>query len=62
LLISPDRWFLYRIATPILASEVDSVLRFHTGNSARYVEAAKARLGEDLLAPHRLKYKALRRG
>ncbi len=62
LIISHDRWFLDRIATHILAYEGDSVLHFHTGNYASYVEDAKARLGEDLLAPHRLKYKTLRRG
>ncbi len=62
LIISHDRWFLDRIATHIIAYEGDSALHFHTGNYASYVEDAKARLGEDMLAPHRLKYKSLRRG
>jgi ATPase subunit of ABC transporter with duplicated ATPase domains len=62
LIISHDRWFLDRIATHIIAYEGDSNVHFHVGNYASYVDDAKARLGDDLLAPHRLKYKALRRG
>jgi ATPase subunit of ABC transporter with duplicated ATPase domains len=62
LIISHDRWFLDRIATHIIAYEGDSHVHFHVGNYASYVDDAKARLGDDLLAPHRLKYKALRRG
>ena len=57
--ISHDRWFLNRIATHILAFEGDSQVTWFEGNYAEYAEDRKARLGEDSMDPHRIKFKKL---
>src|ERR1700723_2636768 len=60
-IISHDRWFLDRIATPILAFEGDSEVVWFEGNYQEYVEDHKKRKGEDAIIPHRLKYKKFKR-
>ncbi|MCE2965264.1 MAG: energy-dependent translational throttle protein EttA [Alphaproteobacteria bacterium] len=58
--ISPDRWFLDRVATHILAFEGDSHVEWFEGNYQAYEEDAKRRLGDEtILNPKRLKYKPL---
>ena len=59
--ISHDRWFLDRIATHILAFEGDSQVTWFEGNFQAYEADRKARLGEDALVPHRIKYRKLTR-
>jgi len=57
--ISPDRWFLDRIATHILAFEGDSQVRFFQGNVSDYEEFRRRELGTAADQPHRIKYKRL---
>ncbi len=57
--ISHDRWFLDRIATHILAFEGDSSVVWFEGNYADYEEDKKRRLGEEVVNPHRIKYKRI---
>lgn len=59
LVISHDRWFLDRVSTHILAFEGDSQVKFFEGSFTEYDEDRKARLGDDALQPHRIKYKKL---
>jgi sulfate-transporting ATPase len=59
--ISHDRWFLDRIATHILAFEGDSKVVFFDGNYSEYEADRIARLGEDAVQPHRIKYRPLTR-
>ncbi len=59
---SHDRWFLDRIATHILAFEVDSRVYWFDGNYAQYEENRRQRLGHDADRPHRIKYRKLQRG
>ncbi|HET6584409.1 MAG TPA: energy-dependent translational throttle protein EttA [Nannocystaceae bacterium] len=59
--ISHDRWFLDRVATHILAFEGDSQVTWFEGNFQGYEADRKARLGEDALVPHRIKYRKLTR-
>lgn len=59
LVISHDRWFLDRIATHILAFEDEGKATWFEGNYSDYEADRKARLGEDALQPHRIKYKKL---
>jgi sulfate-transporting ATPase len=59
--ISHDRWFLDRIATHILAFEVESrVVRFE-GNYSEYEADRRRRLGAEADRPHRIKYRQLTR-
>jgi len=60
-IISHDRFFLYRIATHMLAFEGDSHVAWFEGNFADYEEDKKRRLGIDSVIPHRLKYKKFSR-
>ena len=60
--ISHDRWFLDRIATHILAFEGDSKAVWFDGNYTEYEADRKARLGEAVAQPHRIKYRQLTRG
>ncbi len=60
-IISHDRWFLYRIATHILAFEGDSKVEFFDGNYSEYEADKKRRLGHDADQPHRIKYRSLTR-
>ncbi len=57
--ISHDRWFLDRIATHILAFEGDSQATWFEGNYSEYEADRIARLGEDAVNPHRIKYRKL---
>ncbi len=61
LVVSHDRWFLDRLATHILAFEGDSQTVFLEGSYASYEEDKKRRLGEDAVAPKRIKYRKLTR-
>jgi ATP-binding cassette ChvD family protein len=60
-IISHDRWFLDRVATHILAFEGDSKTVWCEGNYQTYEAQRRQRLGEDALAPHRIRYKRLTR-
>ncbi len=60
MVISHDRWFLDRIATHILACELDSQWVFFDGNYQEYEADKVRRLGEEGARPHRLRFKALR--
>ena len=60
-IISHDRFFLDRIATPILAFEGDSHVEWFEGNFDSYEEDKKRRLGEDAVLPKRIKYKKFAR-
>ena len=57
--ISHDRWFLDRIATHILAFDVESNVVWHEGNYSDYEEDLKRRLGDEALNPHRIKYRRI---
>ena len=59
--ISHDRWFLDRIATHILAFEGDSQVTYFDGTYSEYEKDRKARLGDDAMVPHRIKYRQLTR-
>ena len=56
--ISPDRWFLDRICTHILAFEGDSKLYWYEGSYSEYEAHKKMRLGEDA-EPKRVRYRSL---
>ena len=59
--ISHDRWFLYRIATHVLAFEGDAVVRWFEGNFSDYEVERHKRLGTDADQPHRIRYKPITR-
>jgi len=59
--ISPDRWFLDRLATHILAFEGDSHVEWFEGNFQDYEEDKRRRLGPDATEPSRIKYRPLAR-
>ena len=59
LVISHDRWFLDRIATPILAAEGDSKWTFFDGNYQEYEADKKRRLGEEGAKPKRLRFRPM---
>jgi sulfate-transporting ATPase len=59
LVISHDRWFLDRVATHILAFEGDSTVSWFEGSYSDYESDRKAKLGDDALQPHRVKYRKL---
>jgi ATP-binding cassette ChvD family protein len=61
IVVSHDRWFLDRIATHILAFEGESDVCWFDGNFTEYEEDKKARLGEEAVRPHRIKYRSLTR-
>ena len=61
MVISHDRWFLDRIATPILAAEGDSKWVFFDGNYQEYEADKKRRLGEEGAKPKRIRYKPVTR-
>ena len=60
-IISPDRWFLDRIATHILAYEGDSKVVWFEGNWSEYEADRRKRLGEDADNPKPIRYKTLTR-
>ena len=57
--ISHDRWFLDRIATHILAFEVNSEVVWFEGNFKEYDAYLRRRKGADADQPHRVTYKKL---
>jgi len=59
--ISHDRWFLDRIATHMLAFEVDSKVVWFEGNYQDYEADRRRRLGAEADQPHRIKYRKLTR-
>jgi len=59
--ISHDRWFLDRIATHILAFEVDSTIVWCEGNYSEYEADRRRRLGAAADQPHRIRYRHLTR-
>jgi hypothetical protein len=59
--ISHDRWFLDRVATRILAYEVDSEVVWLEGIYKAYSENLKKRKGPDADQPHRIKRQKLMR-
>ena len=59
--ISPDRWFLDRIATHILAFEGDSKAAWFEGNYSAYEADRRKRLGAAAEQPHRITYRQLTR-
>jgi ATPase subunit of ABC transporter with duplicated ATPase domains len=59
MVISHDRWFLDRIATHMLVFEGESKITWYEGNYSDYEENYKAKLGQDAIQPHRIKYKKL---
>ncbi len=59
--ISHDRWFLDRIATHILAFEVDSTIVWCEGNYSEYEADRRRRLGAAVDQPHRIRYRHLTR-
>jgi len=58
MVISPDRWFLDRVCTHILAFEGESKAVFFEGTYTEYEADHKARCGDQ--QPTRMKYKRLR--
>ena len=61
MVITHDRWFLDRVATHILAFEGNSNVYWFDGNYTEYEADKKARLGEEAVRPHRIKYRQLTR-
>src|SRR5258708_2183175 len=59
MVISPDRWFLDRIATHRVAFEGDSQVTWFEGNFEEYEEHRRALLGEEADRPKRITYKRL---
>ncbi len=59
--ISHDRWFLDRIATHIIAFEVDSKTHWFEGNFSDYEKNKRERLGAAAEIPKRIKYRSLTR-
>ena len=59
--ISHDRWFLDRVATPILAYAGDSKWFWFEGNFESYEKNKIERLGPEAARPHRATYRKLTR-
>jgi ATP-binding cassette ChvD family protein len=59
MVISHDRWFLDRIATHILDYRDEGKINFYEGNYSDYENWLKATQGQDVVEPHRLKYKKI---
>jgi ATPase subunit of ABC transporter with duplicated ATPase domains len=58
--LNPDRWFLDRICTCIIAFEGESIVRMYVGNWSDYEAMMMEKFGKDL-QPHRVKYRTLKR-
>jgi sulfate-transporting ATPase len=56
---SPDRWFLDRIATRIIAFEGNFHVEWFEANYEDYEKDRKKRLGADADTPHRIKYRRI---
>lgn len=59
MVISHDRWFLDRVATHILDYRDEGSINFYEGNYADYEVWLKNTFGQDVVEPHRLKYKRI---
>lgn len=59
MVISHDRWFLDRIATHIMDYRDEGKINFYEGNYTEYAAWLKATYGQDVVEPHRLKYKKI---
>lgn len=59
MVISHDRWFLDRVATHILDYRDEGKINFYEGNYNDYEAWLKANFGQDVVEPHRLKYKRM---
>ncbi len=59
MVISHDRWFLDRVATHILDYRDEGKINFYEGNYMDYEAWLKANFGQDVVEPHRLKYKRI---
>ena len=59
LVISHDRWFLDRVATHILDYRDEGQINFYEGNYTDYSAWLKATYGQEVVEPHRLKYKKI---
>jgi ATP-binding cassette ChvD family protein len=59
MVISHDRWFLDRIATHIMDYRDEGKINFYEGNYTEYATWLKDTYGQDVVEPHRLKYKKI---
>lgn len=59
MVISHDRWFLDRVATHILDYRDEGAVNFYEGNYTDYEAWLKKTYGQDVVEPHRLKYKKI---
>ncbi|MCY7295896.1 energy-dependent translational throttle protein EttA [Alteromonas sp. a30] len=59
MVISHDRWFLDRVATHILDYRDEGNINFYEGNYTDYESWLKDNFGQDVVEPHRLKYKRI---
>lgn len=59
LVISHDRWFLDRVATHIMDYRDEGKINFYEGNYTDYADWLKDTYGQDVVEPHRLKYKRI---
>ena len=59
MVISHDRWFLDRVATHIMDYRDEGKINFFEGNYADYESWLKSEYGQDVVEPHRLKYKKM---
>ncbi|WP_026376973.1 energy-dependent translational throttle protein EttA [Aestuariibacter salexigens] len=59
MVISHDRWFLDRVATHIMDYRDEGKINFYEGNYTDYEAWLKANFGQDVVEPHRLKYKKI---
>jgi len=59
MVISHDRWFLDRVATHIMDYRDEGNINFFEGNYTDYSAWLKETYGEDIVEPHRLKYKKM---
>ncbi|GFD70189.1 energy-dependent translational throttle protein EttA [Alteromonas sp. KUL156] len=59
MVISHDRWFLDRVATHIMDYRDEGNINFFEGNYSDYESWLKQEFGQDIVEPHRLKYKRM---
>lgn len=59
MVISHDRWFLDRVATHIMDYRDEGKINFYEGNYSDYETWLKETYGQDVVEPHRLKYKRI---
>lgn len=59
MVISHDRWFLDRVATHIMDYRDEGQINFFEGNYSDYAKWLKDTYGQDVVEPHRLKYKKI---